>query len=296
MDLSFLDSAAQCLTEPTSIALVKQIHQEAIAVPFSNQPISTTVVRQGNGDSPVLLLHGFDSSVMEFRRLLPLLSSQHETWAIDLLGFGFTDRPIDLSFNPEQIKLHLYHTWKTLINRPVVLVGASMGGAIAIDFALSYPNAVAALVLLDSAGVVKGGNMGRLMVPPLGFLATEFLRNGRVRQAISKAAYFDKTLASSDAASCAALHLQCPGWSRAMIAFTRVGGYNVLTQEDIARLQRPTLILWGRHDQILGTADAERFEQTIPNSKLIWIENCGHVPHLEKPSETAHHILTFLTS
>ncbi len=294
MELSFLASAAQHLTEPTSIALVQQIQLQAIATPLSDQPIATAVVNQGRGTTPMMLLHGFDSSLIEFRRLLPLLSHQYETWAVDLLGFGFTERPANLRFTPAQIKLHLYHTWKTLINRPVVLVGASMGGAVAIDFALTYPEVVESLILLDSAGVTNGFNMGALIVPPLGLFATEFLRNARVRQAIGKAAYFDKTMASADAACCAALHLQCPGWNRAMIAFTRAGGYNVLTAKAIAHLQPPTLILWGSHDQILGTADASWFAQTILNSKLVWIEPCGHVPHLEKPDETARHIIEFL--
>lgn len=79
-----------------------------------------------------------------------------------------------------------------------------------------------------------------------------------------------------------------------MIAFTRSGGYNVLTWEHIAQVQQPTLILWGREDRILGTADATRFEQTISHSKLVWLDRCGHVPHLEQPAIAAHHILEFL--
>jgi pimeloyl-ACP methyl ester carboxylesterase len=289
----FLPSTAQQLTEAASIALAQQIQHEAIATPLSNQPVLTSYVRQGAGEPAILLLHGFDSSLMEFRRLMPLLAEHHETWAVDLLGFGFTERQAGLKFSAAEIKLHLFHTWKTLINKPLVLIGASMGGAAAIDFALSYPDVVEALVLLDSAGPANGPNMGKFLVPPLGFLATEFLKNPRVRQEISKAAYFDKTFATADAACCAALHLGCPDWSRAMIAFTKCGGYNVLTGEAIAQIQQPTLILWGQNDKILGTADATTFESAIPDSKLIWLENCGHVPHLEKSDEIAHHILNF---
>ncbi|MGJ3249132.1 MAG: alpha/beta fold hydrolase [Elainellaceae cyanobacterium] len=289
----FLPSTAQQLTEAASIALAQQIQQEAIATPLSDQPILTCYTRQGAGERAILLLHGFDSSLMEFRRLMPLLAAHHQTWAVDLLGFGFTERQAGLAFSATEIKRHLFHTWKTLINKPVVLIGASMGGAVAIDFALSHPDAVETLILLDSAGPANGPNMGRFLVPPLGFLATEFLKNPRVRQEISKAAYFDKTFATADAACCAALHLMSPDWSRAMIAFTKCGGYNLLSQEAIAHIQQPTLILWGQNDKILGTADATKFEAAIPHSKLIWLENCGHVPHLEKPHDVAHHILNF---
>ncbi|MEB3360186.1 MAG: alpha/beta hydrolase [Synechococcales bacterium] len=296
---AFLPTTVTGLVEPESIALAQQLQQAEIVTPLSDRPILTTFVQQGadppNTDySPLLLLHGFDSSVMEFRRLLPRLAARRETWAVDLLGFGFTERGDGLTFSAQDIKLHLYHTWKTLIQRPVVLVGASMGGAVALDFALSYPDAVTSLVLLDSAGAAQGPNMGRFLLPPLGFLATEFLRNPRVRQGISRSAYCDPTFASTDAACCAALHLQCEGWSRAMIAFTRNGGYNTLTWEKIAQIQQPTLILWGRQDRILGTADATRFERTIPHSKLVWLEQCGHVPHLEQAAIATRHMLDFL--
>ena len=290
---TFLPSTVHNLTEDTSIALAQNIQQVAIASPLCDQPIQTSYVWQGSGSSPILLIHGFDSSVMEYRRLMPLLAQHHKTWAIDLLTFGFTERPTELTFSASEIKQHLYHSWKTLIDKPVILVGASMGGAVAMDFALSYPDAVEKLILLDSAGAAAGPNMGQFLVPPLGFLAAEFLRNPRVRRSISKAAYFDKRFATEDAACCAALHLECSGWNRAMVAFTRSGGYNTLSWEHIAQIKQPTLILWGRDDQIIGTKDTEMFERTIVDSKLIWLECCGHVPHLEKPQETANHILVF---
>jgi pimeloyl-ACP methyl ester carboxylesterase len=296
MPMANLSLPLDRLTEASSIALAQQIELAEIATPLCPASIATTFVQQGQDQSgsPLLLLHGFDSSVFEFRRLLPVLADHHPTWAIDLLGFGFTDRLIQLSFSPEAIKTHLYYSWKTLINRPIVLVGASMGGAAAIDFALSYPEAVQALVLIDSAGFTAGPALGKYLVPPLGYLATSFLRNLKVRQNISLKAYHDASYASADALACAALHLERPGWSQALIAFTRSGGYGSF-QAELGRLQPPTLILWGRQDQILGIADAEKFRQAIPQSQLIWVEACGHVPHLEKPAETARAILDFLS-
>lgn len=280
------------LTEPTSIALLQGLQFQDILTSLIKSPIATAYVQQGTGGSPIVLLHGFDSSVLEFRRLLPLLAEHRETWAIDLLGFGFTDRPANLPLSPLAIKTHLYYTWKTLIGQPMVLVGASMGGAAAIDFALTYPEAVQQLVLIDSAGFTAGPAIGKWLVPPLGYLATAFLRSPSVRQKISLKAYHDATFASLDAQRCAALHLQQPGWQKALISFTKSGGYGSF-QSALPNLQVPTLILWGECDRILGTQDAERFQQAIANSQLIWIPQCGHVPHLEKPQITAEHILTF---
>lgn len=280
------------LTESTSIELAQKIQFQAIATSLTPQEITTAYVHQSNSGSPILLLHGFDSSVLEFRRLLPLLANQNDTWAVDLLGFGFTERMANLALNPIAIKTHLYCFWQALIGQPVILVGASMGGAAAIDFALTYPEVVQKLVLIDSAGFTSGSAMGKLMFPPLDRLATEFLRNPRVRNSISRAAYKNKRLASVDAQLCAALHLNTPGWNQALIAFTKSGGYTSF-KDKLEQIQQPTLILWGESDRILGIKDADKFQQAIPYSKLVWIKDCGHVPHLEQPQITAKHILRF---
>ncbi len=292
MEVSFLTELIQQLTEPTSIALARSIECQEIATNLSKQAIATTYVHQGSGGTPILLLHGFDSSVLEFRRLLPLLAAENETWAVDLLGFGFTDRIASIGFSPTAIKTHLYYFWKTLIQQPVILVGASMGGAAAIDFTLTYPDAVAKLVLIDSAGFTAGSAMGKFMFPPLGYLATQFLRNPKVRDRISRTAYKNKSLASVDAQLCAALHLQMPSWDAALIAFTKSGGYTSF-KDKLSHIGQPTLILWGQYDRILGIGDANKFKRAIANSKLIWLQDCGHVPHLEQPQLTAQHILKF---
>jgi len=301
------------LTEPTSQALGQQVQwlevpqegspgSEAIATSYvyqslsnqalSNQALSNQALDNAGSAHPVLLLHGFDSSIFEFRRLLPLLAAQVPTYAVDLLGFGFTERTLPI--NPQRIKTHLHSFWQTLIQKPMILVGASMGGAAAIDFALTYPEAVHKLVLLDNAGVTKGSSMGKFLFPPLGYLATSFLANPQVRQKISVQAYCDPNLASEDARVCAALHLKCPGWQQSLISFTQSGGYGDFS-EDLGKLELSTLILWGDRDRILGTRDAIKFYRYIPYSRLIWVEKCGHVPHLEQPEFTAQEILLFCT-
>jgi pimeloyl-ACP methyl ester carboxylesterase len=281
-------NAAQALTESSSIELFQKIRSQEIHLAGVN--IASSYVQAGQGGPPILLLHGFDSSVMEFRRLLPLLAQQRETWALDLLGFGFGVRSAQIDYSPSQITAHLQAFWQSQIQRPMVLVGASMGGAAAIDFALSHPAAVAKLVLIDSAGLQQPPKIGKFMVPPLDRWATAFLKNPRIRQSISKSAYFDPQYASADAQLCAALHLACDRWSEALISFTKSGGYgNYADQFD--HLPQPTTILWGRHDRILGTKDAQQFNNLIPQSQLIWLERCGHVPHLEQPQATAAAIL-----
>ncbi len=291
---SFLPPNTEQLTESTSIALAQNIKQIHVPTPLSGESILTSYICQGSDGIPILLIHGFDSSIFEFRRLLPKLSPYCETWAVDILGFGFTSRIPNIKFSPKTIKIHLYHFWKTLINQPVILVGASMGGAAAIDFTLTYPEIVKKLVLIDSAGIGGGSPLSKFMFPPLGYLATEFLRNPKVRQSISRAAYKNKNFASADAQTCAALHLDMPNWSQALISFTKSGGYSSFRKE-LSKIEQPTLILWGDSDEILGTADAEKFQASIKTNQLIWIEDSGHVPHLEQSETTARCILDWMT-
>jgi pimeloyl-ACP methyl ester carboxylesterase len=109
---------------------------------------------------------------------------------------------------------------------------------------------------------------------------------------VSEKAYFDRAFASDDARNCAALHLKMPRWSETLIAFTRSGGYGYVIDR-LSEIKQETLILWGDRDRILGTKPAQLFVDNLQNARLQWIENCGHVPHLEKARITADAILDF---
>ncbi len=281
------------LTEITSLNLVNNLQFTDVLTPLSLNPIETAYVQQGEGNIPIVLIHGFDSSLLEFRRLFPLLSTHHSTLAIDLLGFGFTTRSPEIPISPTSIKTHLYYCWKTLIERPMILVGASMGGAVAIDFALSHPELVEKLILIDSAGLARKPLASKLMFSPLDRWATNFLALPKIRKSVSFAAYYDKKFVNDDAEMCASLHLQCPGWSESLISFTKSGGYGSFVK-NLPNLYQPSLIIWGKNDTILGTKAATQFNKLLPNNQLIWMSDCGHVPHLEKSQKTAEVIINFI--
>jgi pimeloyl-ACP methyl ester carboxylesterase len=293
-----LPAAAAGLSEATSVAIAQQIKWATVQMPSGSvagsemSSVATSYVCQGTGQ-PVLLLHGFDSSLFEFRRLVPLLAAHVQVWAVDLLGFGFGDRLAAKQVTPETIKQHLLSFCEQVIGQPVVMVGASMGGGAAIDFALSYPDWVKQLVLIDAVGFAKGPAVGKLMFAPLDRWATNFLSSPKVRRKISEKAYCDPSFVTPDASLCASLHLLMPNWHEALIAFTKSGGYNFLSDK-ISQIALPTLVLWGKQDKILGVKDAARFERAISQCKLVWIEDCGHVPHLERARITADYIVSFI--
>ncbi|WP_373543919.1 alpha/beta fold hydrolase [Chamaesiphon sp.] len=289
---SFLPLSVKQLTEQESSAFASQIQRFDILTSLLSQAIPTSYIHQGTGGIPIVFLHGFDSSLFEFRRIIPIISPHQQVWAIDLLGFGFTERSIDCPFSKDSILTHLQAFWQTQIQQPMILVGVSMGGAAAIEFTLNNPEAVHKLVLIDSAGFTQPPAMGKFLIQPLGNLATKFLSSPKVRKSVSEKAYFDKEFVTVDAQLCAALHLEMPNWREALIAFTRSGGYGYLLDR-LSEIEQETLILWGKCDRILGTEAAQLFKQNLPNARLEWIDNCGHVPHLEMAQITAEYILDF---
>ncbi len=291
---NFLPQEVNLLHNRDSIALARKIQRTAISIPSFNRPIFTAYVKLGTGKPPILLIHGFDSSLLEFRHLIPLLTV-NETWAIDLLGSGFTERPNEIIYQPTTIAEHLYHTWRTLIARPVVVVGASMGGATAIDFTLTHPEAVAKLILINSVGYGGSFPIGQLLPEPIIELGVEFWRARRSMSLFwgTNLGLLDSKI--EDAIRCAALPSLMPGWEKSIKDFTRSGGYYRLAK-NLASVDRPTLILWGERDDVLGTEAAGKFNQAIANSKLVWLPGVGHSPQWERPKLVATQISEFLNS
>jgi len=306
---NFLPSSVTKIQDPAAIDLLRQLERQTVQVPLQpnstdlaqiSVEIATACVHQHPGQgqhhqsdsAPILLLHGFDSSLLEFRRLLPLLSDRQETWAVDLFGSGFTDYVADLAVNPQAIRQHLYYFIKTQICRPVLLVGASLGGAVAIDFSLHYPDWVRSIVLIDSVGFSGQFPIGQFLPPFLINWGADWLhfRKQAALTAASVLPIADSLLV--DALRCSLLHQEMPGWKPAIASFTQSQGYTNLNRQ-IAQIQHPTLILWGEADEVLGTADAIKFEQAISNSQLRWIKQAGHVPHVDQPQQVAQLIQAF---
>ena len=180
---AFFPDEVTALEEPAAVEMARQTKQISVDVPGRARPVMTSCVGSpaptgGEQNAPFVLLHGFDSSHLEYRRLFPMLAEKAETWAVDLLGWGFTDAG-DAGigdYSPEAKRVHLYAFWKQEINRPITLCGASLGGAAAIDFATAHPECVEKLVLVDAQGFIEGlGPMG-LMPRPVALAGVNILK------------------------------------------------------------------------------------------------------------------------
>ncbi|EKX36514.1 hypothetical protein GUITHDRAFT_78864 [Guillardia theta CCMP2712] len=257
---------------------------------------SKTNVEASKEVSPLLLLHGFDSSCLEWRRLQPRLEEKGvESWAVDVLGWGFTEREAVSSFSPAAKLSHLVGFIEQHVARPVTLVGASLGGSIAIDVALQRPDLVDKLVLVDAQGYIDGAAMtGQPRM--LQQLGVQVLKSKPLRMFANKIAYSDPDRwGTEDAMRIGRLHCLTGGWEEAMIGFMNSGGYHL--SDKVSQVTKETLVLWGRDDKILEPSKyAERFIADIPSSSLQWVDKCGHVPHLEQPSITAQALAEFVSN
>ena len=278
------------LKDNNALNLFNNIQTIPINTSINSQPITTAFIHKGNSGIPILLLHGFESSLLEFRLLIPLLAAENETWAVDLLGFGFTQRLKNINYSPSAIKTHLYHFWKTQINQPVILVGASMGGATAIDFTLLYPDSVHQLILINSVGYSGSFPQGQFLFPPIDYLAVEYWRQRKLKALFFGEIFGNLTKSEITSLRCANLHLDMPHWHEATISFTKSGGYHNIASR-IKEISKPTLILWGEKDETLPIEDAAKFQRDIPQSRLILLK-CGHTPQLEQAEIVSGEILS----
>ena len=292
--------------------------------PSSSSPSSSSAL------PPVVCLHGFDSSCLEFRRLEPLLAERGvECWCPDLVGWGFTsltdyaDKPTSSSssssasassppppsLGPEEKRRHLLSFWENVLGkRKMVLLGTSLGGGIAIDFALAHPEAVEALVLVAPQAYAEG--IGPLSAAPrwLARLGVRLLRSVPLRQAANRMAYFNvEKFATDDAMRVGRLHTHLPNWEEGNVAFMASGGYR-LGQGAVRSVACSTLLVWGEDDKILDPALAARFREDLPSSssggggakgkgartEFVSVSECGHCPHLEQPRKLAEAVVAFV--
>jgi pimeloyl-ACP methyl ester carboxylesterase len=270
-------------------------------------PYVAAALESNHQQPAIVLLHGFDSSLLEYRRLYSLLATKFDVFVVDLVGWGFSklqslpnnhqeksQAQADLVIGPGEKRQHLKLFCETVVQRDkVILLGASLGGTVAIDFAIHHPDMVEQLVLVDAQGLIDG--IGPLATMPkfLSKLGVDLLRSVPLRRYANQLAYHDKnTYATNDAMLIGRLHTHSPWWSDTTIAFMQSGGYAVSTR--LAEVHCPVLVAWGRQDKVLDPANAERFIQELRNAKLVWIEHCGHFPALEQPAALLNAVVDFV--
>lgn len=272
---------------------------QTVALDTEAGPVVTTYLRTAVSPTPdkppLLLVHGFDISSLEWRRLLPELEARGiEAYAPCVAGWGFTDTSGMASIAPLAKRAQLLAFWEEVLGgRPATWVGASLGGSMVVDAFGARPDAVASAILLDPACFTPAPPA--VPRPVASLLVRAILAAPPFRVLIAKSAYFVKEAQTEDAIRVGSLHLPRAKWADDSSEWLSGGGYDLTTLAVGALATVPTLALFGRHDEVIPPASAvPQLVAALPAATFRWVERSGHTPHLERPRETADAIAAFV--
>lgn len=250
----------------------------------------------GQGEPVLVLLHGFGASVFSWHEVMEPLAQDATVIAYDRPAFGLTERPLPGEWTgpspygaEAQVELLIGLLDELGVDR-AVLVGNSAGGTVAVLTAMTYPERVEALVLVDPA-VGSGGSSYPNWVRPLlrtpqaRHLAPLLVRSIRewgedtIRQA-----WHDPSKIRSETYEGYTRPLQAENWDRALWEYS-VASHPLGLDERLDEIQAPVLIITGDDDRIVPTEQSVRLAGDLSGAKLVVIQDCGHVPHEECPQE-----------
>jgi len=169
------------------------------------------------------------------------------------------------------------------IGEPVVLVGNSFGGHVALRLALHRPELVRGLVLAGSSGLIEKTMVKDVQIHP----SREWLveKIGEL--------FFDRTKLKDADIDRAHRELSRREGARAMIRLSRSARRDHLG-ERIGEIAAPTLLVWGKQDVVTPPEAADIFKRTIKDSRLVWFDRCGHAPMVECPEEFSAALAAFV--
>lgn len=251
-----------------------------------------------NSEAIVVLVHGFSVPYFIFDPTFEFLSqSSFCVLRYDLFGRGFSDRP-DTRYNIDLFDRQLSDLLDTLrITRPVSLVALSMGGIVASTFTARHPERVKSLTLIDPIGARPVRISPMLTVAKVPFVAEAVLGLVGSEELVRDIAkdLFDPALVEHFQAQYS-VQMQYKGFKRAILSTIRNGMLDsfVETYKCVGKMDKPALLFWGRNDQTVPFEYSNDLRAVMPNVEFHAIENCGHIPHYEKPDEVNPILLKFL--
>ncbi|RJP55031.1 MAG: alpha/beta hydrolase [Anaerolineaceae bacterium] len=255
---------------------------------------------EGPGVGSVILVHGFSVPYFIWDPTFDFLAkSGYRVLRFDLFGRGLSDRPrvrYDIHLFVRQLK-DLLDALE--ISEPVHLAGLSMGGPVSAAFVNQYPDRVKSHILIDPAGTktIELSPILRLAkLPILPDIVFGLAGDGSLLKGIASD-FYDPALVEQFIGQYKP-QMRIKGFKSAILSTIRNGMLDSFyeTYQRVGQLQKPTLLLWGRNDTTVPFAHSEILRAVIPHAQFHVIENCGHIPHYEKPEEVNPILQQFLTS
>lgn len=242
----------------------------------------------------LILLHGFGSSLDTWEPWAKALSAKYRVIRLDLPGFGLTGPDPTGDYSDDRTLAILAALMDQLALPKASLVGNSLGGRFAWEFAARYPQRVSKLVLISPDGFASPGfEYGKVPDVPLMLEAMPWVGPRSLIRANLAPAW-----AQPDALPDAVLDryrdmLLAPGVRRAILDRTR----ETIITDPAARLRSitaPTLLLWGEQDHMIPVTNAQDYLRFMPNARLVRLPGMGHVPFEEAPTAALAPLVRFL--
>lgn len=256
--------------------------------------IQTYVWARGPEDGPpVLLLHGFLGSAFDWRENIDALADAgFRVVAFDRPPFGLTDKPTKFDYTGAGQAAFVAAVMDVLGIERAALVGHSMGGRVAAQFALMHPERVTRLALVAGAitdePAIPSGISTLLYLPGVGGLLTN---------AFSSA--FDEMMTSGEIEPTMAERMRAsfmaPGWGDAMVAYARAADGSRFMLAEIGDISAPTLLLWGAADRIVPLSVGEALHERLPAADWIVYDGIDHMPMQEAPEQFNRDLIAFLS-
>ncbi|MBE9179674.1 alpha/beta fold hydrolase [Oculatella sp. LEGE 06141] len=256
---------------------------------------------------PLIFLHGFGSALTQWQANLRPLSQFHNVYAIDLLGFGASEKAAE-SYNVSLWVEQVYEFWRTLIGVPAVWVGHSLGALVALTAAATHPELVQGLVLITLPAARQELLPGRLqaMVGKIEALFTtpllirplfHMVRRPSMVRSILRLAYADSNRVTEEVV----MSFATPGLDRgAARAFCRLAqartknDFSPLTKALLPGVQVPILMLWGEQDRVIPLTWGRQLSPLNPQVTLVEIPEAGHCLYDECSDRVNQEILNWL--
>ncbi|MGB7290551.1 MAG: alpha/beta hydrolase [Thermodesulfobacteriota bacterium] len=268
---------------------------------FMHNGIAIKYRESGKGNV-LIFLHGFGTSSYSWRYIYTPLSQKYKVIMLDLKGFGLSDKPKDGKYSVNDQADIIVNFIRTKKITSVTLIGHSLGGAVAwltyVKLSEIDDNPIKSLILIDSAGYEQNipSFIATLRTPVINKLILLLLPNDFSAKLVLRKAFFDDRKITREMIETYAGYMELPGAHYALIKTAEQlipNNVDEITKK-LKDIRIPVLIIWGEEDEIVPISIGQKFENDIPNSKLIKISQSGHVPHEERPSETLRLISDFL--